>query len=135
MKSKAFAIVRPPDRYKKDLSGVTGVGADQLNQIAKWLGALEVRPDPRQTEADLLDLSSKTGLAADQFFPVLSALRYTRDLLAQWGDSSSTVVADLVELQLLPANAADRFRQAVENVPLHPARPLEAWRHYSVALP
>jgi hypothetical protein len=135
MKSKALSVVRLPDRYKKDLPAIEGMSAEQLTVVANWLAAIEARPNPEQTEDDLFELATLTGLPAERLYPAINTLRYTRDLLSRYGDSAEAVLADLVELQFISPAAAERLKGAVAHVPPPPARAWDYWRAYGLVLP
>jgi hypothetical protein len=135
MKSKALAVVRLPERYKKDLPVIERISADQLNRAAQWVKAIDARPESEQTESDMFDLATSTGLPAERLYPAINTLRYTRDLLSRYGDSAEAVLGDLVELQLISSPAAEKLQAAVAQLPPRPAEVLDYWRAYGVVLP
>lgn len=84
MKSKALAILTPPEGFQNDLKVYDTIDPKSLIAVIDWYQMHQSVEEI--TENDLVDMSKSTGLSGAQLGSISSAVTYAQRLIKRFDD-------------------------------------------------
>lgn len=133
MKTKLMSLQDLPSTFKEHMSLFNSLDDKQIEGITNLLTKVDDIRDLRQDDKALIELSNNTNLSAAKFFPIMTSLLFSREMLNHHKDNPENFIDDLISEKILSEESARKYKTALLKIMEKPIVPDKD--EYEIVLP